>query len=96
MTFWYCEKCILLNGVDCGPWNDENEFFSNIKRIHKEHVGFKIGEPKAEPLAREIEKIFTDLFNKHINELYHQLICELKGTEKVNSIKDKWKWMGQT
>lgn len=96
MTLWYCENCSLLDCEDCGPWSDQNKFFSNIKRAHKGHIGFKIGEPKIEYHVTEIEREFTDFFNEHIDELYRQLISQLKGPDKMCLIKEKWKWVSET
>jgi hypothetical protein len=94
LTLWFCQKCVLLGGKDCGPWDDENKFFPKIKSAHRGHVGFKIGEPKAKPRLKEIEQTFTEFFNANIDQWFHQLTSDLKGPEKLYSIKAKWKEVG--
>jgi len=96
MTLWYCQNCILANNEYCGPWDDTNEYFHNIKLAHNGHSGFQIGEPRPIYQRTEIEQLFTDYFHDHIDEWYHQLISELKSPDKVCLIKDKWKWVSQT
>jgi len=94
MTNWYCKDC-PVTGTDCGPWDDDSDFFKNIKLFHKGHSGFQIGEPNFGKLT-EVERAFTDYFNQNIHQWYHAIIGDLKGPEKVCLIKDKWKWVSQT
>lgn len=91
MTNWYCKDC-PVTGSDCGPWEDESDIFKNIKSFHKGHPEFQIGEPNFEKLT-EIEQVFTDYFNQHIDEWLHRIISKEKGPDKSCLIKDKWKWV---
>lgn len=63
MTSKYCQPCKLVNGDYCGPWDDGDEYFSNIKLAHRNCSGFQVGEPKLKGKKNwgftEIEKAFT-------------------------------------
>lgn len=39
---WFCEKCPLNNGEDCGPWEKDSDIFSSCKKVHRNHSGWKI------------------------------------------------------
>jgi hypothetical protein len=97
---WFCKKCTLNHGKDCGSWDEQNEYFSNIQHTHKNCPGFQTGKPHLRGKENwgytEIEKEATKVFNENIGELFHELIVSLKGSEKVCLIKDKWKWVNQT
>lgn len=64
MTYWYCNSCRIVNGDYCGPWDDGDKYFSNIKLAHKNCSGFQVGEPKVIGIKNwghtEIEKAFTN------------------------------------
>lgn len=66
MTNWHCNPCIIVNGDYCGPWDDNDEYFSKIKQAHRNCIGFQIGEPKLKGRKNwghtEIEKEFTNCF----------------------------------
>ena len=96
MTLWFCQNCVLSNCEDCGPWDDTNEYFHNIKLAHNGHRGFQIGEPQSISKLTNTEQAFTDYFNDYINEWYQQLILESKGHDKVCLNNNKWKWVSQT
>jgi len=86
MTNWFCKNC-KFTGHDCGSWDDQHEYFSNIIQVHKDCLGFQIGEPGNQLTG--IEQIFTDYFNDHIDEWFHILVADLKGLDKVCLLKDK-------
>lgn len=88
MTNWFCKNC-KFTGHDCGPWDDKDDYFINVRRAHKDHQGFKIGEPEPINKLTEIEQIFTDYFNDHIDEWFHILVADLKGPDKVCLLKNK-------
>lgn len=98
MTGYFCQPC-KLNGDYCGPWDDQHEYFSNIQQAHKNCPGFQKGEPKLRGKANwghtEIEKEATEIVNQNIDRWFHELIGDLKGSEKVCSIKNKWKMVNQ-
>jgi hypothetical protein len=93
MTDWYCKDCQVV-GTDCGPWDDDNDFFKKIKSFHRGHSGFQIGEPRFGK-STEIEQAFIDYFNQNVDQWFHTLISEQKGHEKVCQIKDKWGLVNQ-
>lgn len=41
-TTWYCKKCPLNKGGDCGPWEENSNIFDNCKKVHQNHSGWKI------------------------------------------------------
>jgi len=72
MTNRHCDsKCRVSRG-GAGPWDDQMEGFSNIKQAHKDCSGFQKGEPKLIGKANwghtEIEKLFTKIFDDHVDE----------------------------
>lgn len=38
---WYCAKCPLNKGDDCGPWNEDEGSFKKVMIFHKDHPGWK-------------------------------------------------------
>ena len=88
MANWFCKFC-PLTGEDCGSWDDEHEYFGKIKQVHKDHLGFQIGEPIPIDKLTTVEQTFTNYFNDHFDEWFHSLVAELKGTNKVCLLKDK-------
>jgi hypothetical protein len=95
MVNWFCKNCFVA-GHDCGPWDDEHQLFRRIKIFHHKHVGFQIGEPEPIKKLSEIEQVFTDYFNSHIDEWLHNVGARLKGPTKVCLLKDKSKWRNIT
>jgi len=89
MTNWFCKTCPVTRD-DCGPWDDNDEYFKNILFVHKNHAGFQVGEPT------NVETEATNFFNENIHQWLHAVIGEQKGPDKVCQIKDKWKWVSQT
>jgi hypothetical protein len=85
-NLWFCEKCELNNGQDCGPWDDGFKEFKNILSIHKNHTGFQIGEPQLRGKNcwgnTEIERTFTEMFNQNIDRWFHVLVAFEKGPTK--------------
>jgi hypothetical protein len=99
MTNWFCdERCRIVRG-GAGPWDDQFKIFSNIRSAHANCPGFQEGERVLKGKANwghtEIEKLFTDYFNEHIDEWFHNLVAYYKGPKKSCLIKDKWKWVSQ-
>lgn len=83
MTLWFCDKC-LFNESWCGPWDDDDKSFVNIKKIHQSHLGFQEGQPG---LKIQVET--------SLDQMFHELVSELKGTEKSCLVKEKWKWFSR-
>ncbi len=81
MTNWYCNDC-PVTGTDCGPWDDSNNIFKNIKSVHKGHQGFQIGELKLQGKQNwrhtKIEKEFSKVFDENIDEWFHNLVAFYK------------------
>ena len=99
MTNWYCKDCPVA-GTNCGPWNDNSDFFKNIKSFHYGHPCFQIGEPELKGEQNwghtDIEKEATKVLFDNGDEWLHNLIASYKGPEKSCLSKDKWKWVSQT
>ena len=99
MTLHYCKNC-TSTGYDCGPWNDEHEFFKSVYQTHKDHKGFQIGEPKLSGKENweytEIEKEATRIANQNIDRWFHELVVDLKGPDKICLINHKWKSVSQS
>lgn len=96
MITWFCKNCPANNLQDCGEWNDDSKLFPKIRQFHLGHTGWQQGKP--EPPTRiltEIEQIFTDYFEDHIDEMFHNIAAWCKGDRKVCLIKEKWRWISQ-
>lgn len=96
MTSWYCQHCVLVNGEDCGPWDEAENYFFKVKQAHKDHKGFQIGKPTSLNKTREIELTFTHYFNANVDEWVQSLIADLKGPDKVCSLNEKFKVVSET
>ena len=82
MINWYCKKCPIIKS-DCGPWDDNGEYFKNILFVHRNHTGFQQGEPS------DITKEATQIFNQNIDKWFHNLASYYK-PGKSCLIKNKW------
>jgi len=95
MVNWFCKDCPIAK-QDCGPWDDQSQLFTRIKKFHNAHIGFQIGEPDSVKKLTEIEQLFTDYFNAHIDKWFQNVGAKLKGPTKVCLLKDKAKWRNIT
>lgn len=72
MTEWYCEKCPVNNGEDCGPWIENNsQIFKNVKQTHQNHKGWKQGKPKPsgkEELEKQANMVMGNIIEKFTNQ----------------------------
>jgi len=92
MVNWYCDSSCKVSRGGAGPWDDKTECFPNIKHAHKDCPSFQTGEPRLKGKSNwghtEIEKKFTNAFNKEIDQLFHKVISSSKGSDKVCLIKN--------
>ena len=60
-----------------GPWDDQHEGFSNVKKCHANCLGFQQGERVLKGKENwgntEIEKEFTKFFNENISEWFDHI-----------------------
>lgn len=89
MSLWYCHQCVLTNGKDCGPWDDDSNLFPRIRQFHQGHSGWMRGVP--EPSLQELA---NEWLRQHYDELFHNVVAWCK-PDKVCLLKDKWRWISQ-
>jgi len=82
MVNWHCDSSCKVSRGGAGPWDDQLEYFSNIKLAHRNCPGFQIGEPRLKGKSNwghtDIEKEFTKVFRENIDEIFHNLVSFYK------------------
>lgn len=96
MITWFCKDCPANNFQDCGEWDEGSRLFPKIRQFHLGHSGWQKG--KSEPPKRrltEIEQIFTDYFEAHADEMFHNVAAWCMEDIKVCLLREKSKWLAK-